>query len=874
MQPVNLQAGQPAGKAPARLVVCVCLFLMLAVLAVFGQTTRFGFVDYDDPQYVYANPVVEQGLTWNGALWALSYGKIGHWHPLTWLSHMADWQVFGLWAGGHHLTNVVLHGLTTILLFLVLRKMTGALWRSAFVAAVFAVHPLRAESVAWISERKDVLSGMFFMLTLWAYVDYARQPSRRRFAAVALLYGLGLLSKNMLVTLPFVLLLLDWWPLARMKPGETEGGCADSPGSRVPFWGLVKEKIPLLLLSVGSCIVTVLVPEKFASFGHVPVLERLGNALLCYVIYLQQMVFPDGLAIPYLFPPHGLPIWKAGLALVVLAGITASVVAFRPRCPYLLMGWLWYLGMLVPVIGLVQISYYSHADRYTYLPGIGLAMAGTWAVADWSLRWRYRRAVLVGLMVAVIGALTALGHVQTSYWRNDRSLWSHALDCTSDNYVARFNYGNALMAEGNREEAIALFRKALEIKPDYGDARLNLGNALIAEGNREEAVAQFHKALEINPDYAEARFNLGAALFMKGDIEGAIAQFRKTLEINPDYAEARFNLGAALFMKGDIEGAIAQFRKTLEINPDYAEARKNLGNALFASGDLDGAVAQFRKTLDLQPNDAQTHYNLGNVLFQQGELLEAIAQYQNAVEIKPDFGEARNNLGAALFSNGDLEGAIAQFRKVVAMQPALTGACDSLGRALLRKGDFDGAMACFEKTTPVNPDPSARWCNLGNDLLQEKDLEGAIICYRQAIKITPRSADIYARLGGAFFLKGETKEAMEAWQQALEINPNEANVQNNLAWSLATTPDTSLRNGAKAVALATQASQSSGGANPMILHTLAAAYAEVGNFGLAAVTARRAIDLAVAQKNDLLAANLRKEIQLYDSNTPLRILPQ
>jgi len=357
-------------------VAFICVFLALAVLAVFGQTKGFSFVNYDDDKYVYENPVVEKGLTWKGARWALTYGEVGHWHPLTWLTHMGDCQIFGLWAGGHHLTNVALHAVTTLVLFLVLRKMTGALWRSAFVAAVFAIHPLRAESVAWIAERKDVLSGMFFMLTLWAYVVYVRQPSRGRYVSLAVLYALGLLSKNMLVTLPFVLLLLDWWPLGRMRLAEAEGANAGAQAAGIPFWSLVKEKIPLLLLSAGSCVATAWVPERIQDLDRHPVLERVGNALVSYVIYLRQMVFPAGLANPYPFPHHSPPIWKVWVALVVLAGITAGVVACRKKSPFLLMGWLWYLGMLVPASGIVQISYYAHADRYTYLPGIGWQLRG------------------------------------------------------------------------------------------------------------------------------------------------------------------------------------------------------------------------------------------------------------------------------------------------------------------------------------------------------------------------------------------------------------------------------------------------------------------------------------------------------------------
>jgi protein O-mannosyl-transferase len=791
---------QQVESPEARQVAWVCVGLVLAVLAVFGQTASFYFVNFDDPDYVYQNRIVQNGLTLQGASWALTYGGIGHWHPLTWLTHMADCQQYGLWAGGHHLTNVALHAATAVLLFLVLRSMTGKLWRSAFVAAVFAIHPLRVESVAWISERKDVLSGMFFMLTLWAYVRYARQPSRGRYAAVALLFVLGLLSKNTLVTLPFVLLLLDWWPLRRMKLTEAEG----MPG--VPFWVLVREKIPLFLLSVGSCVATALSPEKIGKLSHVPALERLGNAVVSYLVYLRQMVFPAQLAIPYLFPRGGIPVWQVCVAFLGLAGITAGAVACWRHRPYLLLGWLWYLGMLVPMIGLVQISYYAHADRYTYLPGIGLAIAGTWAMADWSERWKHQQAVLGGLTTVIIGVLMVWGHIQTTYWSDSETLWRRVLACTSDNCIAYSCLGGALFDKGEKREAIAQYRKALEIAPEYAEARCSLGGVLLDAGENKEAVAQLREGLKITPNDPQALNNLGIALFEQGEKEEAIALYQKALESDPNYEKADYNLGNALAAEGHTDEAIAHYRKALEIKPDYAYAHYGLGTALCANGQWD----------------------------------EAIAHYCQALKIKPDFAEAQR----------------------------------SLVKALLRKGDFDGAIAMVRDTSAVSPDPVAAWSKLGDDLLKKGDLDEAIACYRQTIKINPGAADAYANLGLAFFQKGDIKEAIGSWQRALASKPGQPDIQNNLAWLLATAPDASLRNGAKAVALAEQAKQLTGGGNPMILHTLAAAYAETGRYREATATARRALELAAAQTNDDLTARMPKEIKLYEADTPLRDAPQ
>ena len=742
------------GRDRRWLVPGLCLVLAAITFAVFGQTTGFGFVNYDDPDYVSHNPMVEKGLTLKGILWALTYGGIGHWHPLTWLSHMADCQAYGLWAGGHHLTNVALHALAAVLLFLALREMTGSLWRSAFVAAVFAIHPLRVESVAWIAERKDVLSGVFFMLTLWAYGRYARQPTRWRYTAVVLAYAFGLLSKNTLVTLPFVLLLLDWWPLNRM-------------GRMALFGGLVKEKIPLFLLSLGSCVATVLVPEKVTGSVRLSFLERVGNAVVSYGVYLRQTVFPAGLAIPYINPPNGLPFWKVALAFVLLAAISMVMLACWKKRPYLLVGWLWYLGMLVPTIGFVQISYYAHADRYTYLPGIGLVLAGTWAVGDWSAGWKHRRAVLGGLMAALIAALMVCAWTQTAYWKSDEILWNHTLACTTDNYMAYFNLGNALRQEGRMDQAITHYQESLQFAPNYVEAQNNLGLALYQKGRVDDAITHYQQALHINPNYAEAHNNLGNAFLQQGRVADAVADYQKALQINPDYAEAHYNLGNALLQEGRVDDAIADYQMALQINPDYAEACNNLAIALRQIGRVDEAITHFQKALHINPDHANACLNLGNAFLQKGSVDNAITQYQQALKIQPAFALAHNNLG----------------------------------HLLLQRGRVDEAIAHSQK--------------------------------------------------------------------ALQLAPADPDVQNNLAWLLATCPKASLRNGDKAVQLAQRANELAGGKNPVMLRTLAAAFAEAGRFDDAVRSAQKAIELAQAAGRQDLAGQLNVDLKRYEAGLPL-----
>ena len=888
-------------------VVCVCVLLVLAVLAVFGRTAHSEFVAYDDDQYVYENPVVQRGLSLKSIGWAFTHTQVGNWIPLTALSHMLDCQMFGLHAGGHHLVNVLWHAANAVLLFLVLRHLTGSLWRSAFVAALFAVHPLRAESVAWVSERKDVLSGFFFLLAIGAYAGYVEKRRATSFASsfgtptecgkaaedgergkgklfyalVVVFFTLGLLAKSMVATLPFVLLLLDYWPLGRMRGSQrsevrsqkTDGGEQRYPS--VPFWRLVREKVPLFLLSIGACVATASVPGLvLANAERLPLLERMGNAVVSYVVYLRQMIFPAGLATPYPIVPGGQPYWKVCLAMMLLAAISAAVVTWRKTRPWLLTGWLWYLGMLFPVIGIVQISSDAgHADRYTYLPEIGLAAAGIWAVAEWCARWEGRRVVLGGLGAGVVCALGVWGYHQTSYWRSSKTLWTRALACTSGNSVAHNALGLVFIKDGKTAEAIQEFRKALSIKPDYIAALNNLGNVFANDGKVEEAVQAYQKALAVKPDDLSVLNDFGVLLAKDGKLEEAIAEYRKALKINPDFAEAHLNLGIALGHNGQREESIEQYRKALKIQPGYTEAWGNLGVALFSMGEKEQAIACYRKALEIDPTYVDAEYNLGYALALEGKTEEAIAQYRKALEIKPDYAFAFNGLGAAFYGKEEWDESIAQYRKALEIKPDFTAARRGLDKALLRKGEFDEVMARFNRTAASSPDLLTKWCNLGNDYLQTGNLDKAILCYRQATKANPRSADACANLGLASFQKGEIREAIDAWQRSLEINPDQPSVQNNLAWLLATTPDASLRNGAKAVALAEQASHSDAGGNPVVLHTLAAAYAEMGRYGDAVATARRALEIAAAQKNDDLNAKLPMEIILYQADRPLRDAP-
>jgi Tfp pilus assembly protein PilF len=550
----------------------ICVFLALAVWVVFGQTRHFEFVNYDDNKWVYENPLVSQRGSMKGVLLAFSEVHVQEWYPLTTLSHMLVGRFWGLNPGAHHVANVVLHAATAMLLFLALRKMTGALWRSAFVAAVFAIHPLRVESVAWVMERKDVLSGLFFMLTLWAYAAYAQ---RRRASCskcppeysvsffccpwywLALVcFTLGLLSKTMLVTLPCVLLLLDHWPLGRTT----------LPGS-APVWRrLVVEKLPFLLLSAAGSVITILTAvAAIAGAQPTSMLARIGNALTAYANYIGQMLYPVGLEVLYPYHDYHAPLGIIAISSVVLCVISLGVVAGMQRFQYLTVGWLWYLGMLVPVIGLLQAGTHAHSHRCTYLPQIGLYVMIAWGMADLCRKWPRRRIFLGVVTMTVLSCLLLLARIQTSYWRNSLTLWTKAIESEPRNCIALNNLGTALHAIDRINEAIPYYEHALRISPDYKDAHVNIGVALYTLKKPDQAISHFNKALQTGTASAKDHRNLGAALDAIGETEESIRHYKLALEINPDYADAHNSLGLPLARQGKLDEARQHFEIALKL---------------------------------------------------------------------------------------------------------------------------------------------------------------------------------------------------------------------------------------------------------------------------------------------------------------------
>ncbi len=581
----------------------ICAGLVVLVWFVFGQTIRFPFINFDDPEYVYEVPEINSGLTLHNLKWAFTHWPSTNWFPLKNISHMIEFSLFGSNPGAFHVTNVILHVTSALLLFLLLRRVTGSIWRSAFVAAIFAIHPLRAESVVWIEERKDVLSGVFFMLTLAAYFHYTRRPSVGRYLTVSILFAAGLLSKPMLVTTPVVLLLLDYWPLCRGQRSPVSGQWS-------VVRGLVVEKTPLLALAAADAFLSAGgIASAHSSADQLPFLARIANALISYVIYVWQMIWPAKLGVFYPYPPNGLPIWQPIAAAVLLIAVTAFVFALRKSRPYLFVGWLWYLVMLLPVIGIIQINLQAHADRYTYLPQIGLYVVIAWGFGDilktlntqhstpnaqlrshWALnvgRW-----TLSVCSVAVVIAFALTARAQVSYWSDSELLWNRTIAVTTDNYFAHASLSDLLMRRGRVSEAIEHSKEALRIRPGDANAENNLGLALLQTGDTKGAIAHLEKALEIDSSLMNAEVNLAWVLATSSD--DSLRNGARAVQLAEDVANRAGHPNAIVLRTlAAAYAEIGRFNDAIAAAQEGIEMAKATGNEGLIS-DLEQSIAAFR----------------------------------------------------------------------------------------------------------------------------------------------------------------------------------------------------------------------------------------------------------------------------------------
>ena len=766
-------------------VLSICLLLGVVTLAGYWHVVNCGFVDYDDPSYFSNNPHVQAGLTPQSIVWAFRTDELVSRYPLTWLSLMLDADLFGKGPFGPHFTNLLLHVANAILVFLVLRMLTGAFWRSALVAALFALHPLRVEAVAWISERKGVLSSFFWLLAMGAYVRSVQEAKRDQltgedadreqsgsvyrsraslFQWLALaFFTCGLLSKPMVVTLPFVLLLLDYWPLERF----TFATVRSRPAVLVR---LVVEKIPYFLLSAVIGGVTMLTHEKagaVVSLTSSPLSSRLANALVAYARYLGKTFWPVDLALPYPLPAHW-PVGEVVTATLLVVGLSAVVLWLGRRHRYALVGWCWFLGTLVPVIGLVQWGDQAMADRFMYVPQIGLFIGLVWAVGELAVHWRVPKYSVGTVAVVVLVACTFRTWNQVHYWTSTETLFHHTLAVTGDNYTADVNLGSALDDQGKTQEALPLFVRAVKLAPHDPDGNYNLGVALLKLGHPEEAVAPLTQALKAKPDYVDAHINLGSALMKLGRLARAAEQFQTVIHLDPSRPEGYFNLGTLFMAESKLEHAIECFNDAIQLKPDYAEARSNLGIALMRSGKANEGIQQLTEVTRLQPTNS----------------------------------EAQFNLGLACLNHGDLEQAVRRFN--------------------------------------------------------------------ESLRLTPGQAKVQYRLSQALLREDQTKEAVALLEKASRLHPDHPDILNELAWVLATDPDAEVRSGLEAVRLAGHACELTENQQAPMLNTLAAAYAETGQFSRAIATARESRKLAEAAGQKEVAAQAEDLLKAFQSGQPFR----
>lgn len=617
----------------------LCVVLIGLTVVIFWQTSHHQFISFDDPLYVTNNQHVKEGITWKNMAWAFTTATASNWHPLTWLSHMVDVEIFSLNPRGHHLTSVFIHILSTLLLFLLLDQITGALWRSLFVAALFALHPLHVESVAWVAERKDVLSGFFWLLTLFLYAGYIKHRTAKFYLLALSSFVAGLMAKPMLVTLPVIMLLLDYWPFNRFKHETAHEGI---PAGSTLF-SLVREKLPFLFFSALSSVVTMYAQHKgeaLKSLDVTPFGLRVGNAVIAYVKYLAEAIWPRDLAILYPFP-SSVPLWQVFGSCLTLLFISVVVIRFRRRYPYLLVGWFWFLTTLVPVIGLVQVGWQSMADRYTYIPLTGLFIMGSWLVPDLMRGWPQRKAILAVVLVGIVFASAVTTWRQLGYWKDNISLYRHTLQVTTGNYPILNNYGIALADQGKLDEATQQYEEALRVWPRSALAHVNLGVALSNQGRFIEAIHHYNEALRLIPNYALAHGNLGRALANLGRIDEAMAQYEEALRIDPSYADIHLNLGLLLQKKGQDDLAFEHYATYLRLEPNSTKGPINMGAELAQQGKLAEAIGCFNQALAVDPDSIEAHFNLGIILAKLNRGDEAMKHFSHVLRIKPDVEAAR-----------------------------------------------------------------------------------------------------------------------------------------------------------------------------------------------------------------------------------------
>jgi tetratricopeptide (TPR) repeat protein len=676
----------------------VAMLLILATLLVYAPVRDHQFLHFDDDKYVTNDFRIQQGVTWDNLLWGLTAIEEGLWKPVTLYSHMLDVQLFGLNPAGHLLVNLLFHVLNVLLLFWVLHQATGAVWPSALVAALFALHPLSVESVAWVAERKNVLSTLFWLVTMGAYVGYVRQPSRLRYMGVMGALVLGLMTKPMLVTLPFVLLLMDYWPLGRLSAEWVEFR------KRLP--SLVVEKLPFFVPVVAVSAVTIYgagAAQGLQSLQEISFGTRLGNALLGYGLYLKKMVWPMDLAAIYPLSGSTPSTWPVVLAAMVLVVITVGVWRRRERSRYLVVGWCWFLGTLVPVNGLLQSGYQAMADRYAYVPMIGIFIMLSWGAVECLRDRGWERKWLAGAVGCVMLALAIVTRVQLSYWQDTTTLFERALRVTSDNYMAHYAMATGLYENGDLKEAVHHLKESVEINPRYFPTQALLGMVLAEEGSFDEAEETLSEALRLGPRFAEPNNGMGFLRVKQGRLGEAVEYFSRALAIEPEMIEAQRNLAGVLGQQGKADEAIELYRRVIQLAPNDVVSHYFLAVHLMRRGEVDEPIHHFTEAVKYNPDLAEAHNYLGFLRIKQGRVEEAPEHLLRALEIDPEMIEAQRNLGNVLNQQGKADEAIESYRRVLELAPNDAMTHNNLGAVLLQKGEIDEAVRHFSEALKIDP---------------------------------------------------------------------------------------------------------------------------------------------------------------------------
>jgi len=762
--------------------IFICLFLIFATSAVYWQVSGYDFISLDDGEYVHDNYYVRSGITKESITWAFTKFHSNNWHPLAWISLMIDCHLFGVDAKAHHVVNLLFHILNSLLLFMVFRMMTGAVWKSAFVAALFALHPMHVESVAWISERKDVLSVFFMMLTLLSYYKYTQNIEVKRYVPVVVFFVLGLLAKPMLVTLPFVLLLLDVWPISRMQYGNLFK-INNTNKKRMQLSFLLLEKTPLFFLSAASSIVTFLAQKKGGIVVPLQVLPfemRIQNAIVSYIRYIEKMVWPSKLA--FYYPYQDVHVWHVAGSMILIISITFLAVKLIKNNPFLFVGWFWYIGTLVPVIGLIQVASQSMADRYTYVPYIGLFIIAAWGIPGCIKGMGNRLKILTTVSATLFFGLMVCTWMQLRYWENSSTLYQRTINVTVNNLFANLNLGAVFLGQKKYDEAIDQYLEATRIDPNYSKTYNLLGRTYAAKENYRKAIEYFNKAIQMGENSAESYFFMARALMMQRKVDEAVAYYLKSIEIKKDYAESYNELGRALLFQEKIDEAKENVIIALRIEPNFPEAHYNLGLVFESEEIFEKAIQHYSEAIRIKPDYDLPYYKLGYIYLQKEKIDEAVNFYLKLIKINPDSARAYSMLGRAFIERGDVNEAKHNLFKALQIEPNLAEAHYHLGMAKEDEGRIDDAVKKYFKVIQLEKDFAPVHNRLGDIMMRQGNAEDAARHYLQYLKAKPEDIRARNNLGISLAIAGKTNEAIKHFLAIIRIDPDTSpSVYYNLA---------------------------------------------------------------------------------------------